>query len=365
MSEVHVYGPAYLDRILRVARPLRKIGQPPIDRSVDGDLEPGEGLALLDEAGTILRFALPAGWPGPFGVVRLQGNTFDRDMADDGPIPCIAWHDDLGGMGAGYAGAFGGTLMCALGSVGDPTSDEVARLLGSSGVNARPKRIEGKAADWTLLISSGPNGDKLAAGFRGCHAALKPGDLSFQDDGPPRLAIVAGLPNPVSSAVLRAGSAPTIRVFAPAMRNMLDRDIPIAGFVESIDILACNRLEWNSLSGSNSLLGRIPLVLVTDGPVGAEATALVGPGKVESIRVPAFPRSRPPKDTNRAGEAFASALVGTLLSEGWLPGSTSIELLQTALKRGSAAAALVLDREDFGFPGTDEIDRAIAIGRVD
>ncbi|WZO96461.1 carbohydrate kinase family protein [Isosphaeraceae bacterium EP7] len=365
MSEVHVYGPAYLDRVLRIDRPLHTAGQQPVDRSADGSLEPGPGLALLDDAGTLLRIDLPQDWPGPFGVVRVRGITLDRQTAGNGPIPSIGWHDDLGGMGAGYASALCGTLVCALGPETDSLSGDVLRMLKISGIDARPIQISGKEADWTLLISSGPHGDKLAAGFRGCHAALKPGDLWIDDDRPPRLTVVAGLPNPLSSFVLRDANAPTIRVFAPAMRNMVDRACPLADFAGSIDILACNRLEWESLAESGSLPGLIPVVIVTDGPEGAQAIVRAESGEVESIRLPAFPRTHPPRDTNRAGEAFASSFVRKLLAEGWTPGPVPLNLLRGAMLRASAAAALVLDRERFGFPDTFEVERAVALGRVD
>ena len=47
-----VFGPAYLDRVLRVDRPLRERRDgPPIDQSVDGRLEFGPGLTLIDPGG--------------------------------------------------------------------------------------------------------------------------------------------------------------------------------------------------------------------------------------------------------------------------------------------------------------------------
>ena len=78
-----------------------------------------------------------------------------------------------------------------------------------------------------------------------------------------------------------------------------------------------------------------------------------------------FPRSRPPRDTNRAGEAFAATLLGTLLQEGWKPaGGASPDLIRLAALRASASAALVLDRAEFGFPSPSEIDEAILVGKV-
>lgn len=64
-----VFGPAYLDRVLRVDRPLvaPALG-PPIDQSVDGSLgfAGGRNLELVDPAGYTIEIALPPGWPdGP------------------------------------------------------------------------------------------------------------------------------------------------------------------------------------------------------------------------------------------------------------------------------------------------------------
>ena len=39
-------------------------------------------------------------------------------------------------------------------------------------------------------------------------------------------------------------------------------------------------------------------------------------------------------------------------------------VIRTAAERASAAAALVLDRVDFGFPGPAEIDAALRAGRI-
>ena len=82
--------------------------------------------------------------------------------------------------------------------------------------------------------------------------------------------------------------------------------------------------------------------------------------------VPAFPRHRPPRDTNRAGEAYAATLLSTLLEHGWNAGSGVIDdgLIQSAALRSAAAAALVLDRVGFGFPTGAEIEAALRAGSV-
>ena len=83
-----VFGPAYLDRVLRVDRPLleRRDG-PPIDQSVDGRLEFGPGLTLIDPGGATIEVVLPGDWPGPTGrslplataLRRRRGMASHRD----------------------------------------------------------------------------------------------------------------------------------------------------------------------------------------------------------------------------------------------------------------------------------------------
>ena len=111
---------------------------------------------------------------------------------------------------------------------------------------------------------------------------------------------------------------------------------------------------------------RVSILIVTDGPAGSWARFTRPEGEPGVVRVPAFPRDRPPRDTNRAGEAFAASLVRALLTQGWEPASAVADedLVRRAMQRGSAAAALVLDRADFGFPGAEEIDAALRAGKV-
>ena len=76
---VNVFGPAYLDRVLKVDGPLVDPEQgPPIDQSVDGELGIGEGpgLLLVDSSGGSIVIELPGDWPGPFGRVELRGNLW-------------------------------------------------------------------------------------------------------------------------------------------------------------------------------------------------------------------------------------------------------------------------------------------------
>jgi ribokinase len=165
--------------------------------------------------------------------------------------------------------------------------------------------------------------------------------------------------------VLRAPGA-GLRFFAPTMRNMLDRECSVASFAGSIDILSCNRLEWEALEDREEVAWQLSILVVTDGLHGSTVRFTTPAGDAGRIRIAAFPRDRPPRDTNRAGEAYAAALVGYLLDQGWQAAQGVVEqgLIGLAAERGSAAAALVLDRIDFGFPDGNEIDAALRSGRV-
>jgi ribokinase len=363
-----VYGPAYLDRVLRVDAPLLApdLGGP-IDQSMDGALERQDEeprIELHDDFGLAFVIKTPASWPGPFGIIRLTGTLLPRDVRPSlRSLEGISWHDDLGGMGAGFAAALGGTLVSALGDTEDLTSKTIESHVRKHGISHRPIRVAGRAADWTLLLTSGPHGDKLAIGFRGCHAAVE----SFVSDHDARLIVVAGLPIARCEAVLPPPSDPkSVRLYAPSLKSISD---PIDhGWIILADVLCCNLHEWNSLHQDfrARLQEMVPLIAVTDGPRGVH---IRGGGRHRNrfaFDIPAFPRAQPPRDTNRAGEAFAATLVGTLLNGGWQPRVIRpTDELRRAAIRASAAAALVLDMEQFGFPTDAEIDAAVARGIVD
>ncbi len=106
---------------------------------------------------------------------------------------------------------------------------------------------------------------------------------------------------------------------------------------------------------------------MTDGPDGSTVRYTTTGGEAQQIYVPAFPRRRPPRDTNRAGESYAATLLATLLDHGWDAASGVVDdgLVRQAAQRAAAAAALVLDRVDFGFPTDAEIDAALVARAVD
>ncbi len=358
-----VFGPAYLDRVIRVDRPLvdPALGGRPLDGSVDGRrIEEGEGLTLLDPLGSRIVVELPEGWPGPRGTIGLSRPLSERAAGWSRAVRGVAWADDLGGMGSGFAAALGGDLVSALGPEDDPGSRAVAGLLARSGIRHHPIRIGVAEADWTLLVTSGKFGDKLPVGFRGCHASLT--GLGPWAGRPCKLRVVAALPNRLAAEALRGPAE--VRAFAPALRNMIDRDPPVSSFVDAIDVLSCNRGEWESLDDREQVAWQVSILAVTDGPDGATVRFTTPDGDAGLVQVPAFPRARPPRDTNRAGEAFASTLLATLLGAGWTPGVTPPDLARLAAERASAASALVIGRDEFGFPTPAQVDEALRDGRV-
>jgi ribokinase len=365
---VLVFGPAYLDRVLRVDRPLIADEQaPPIDQSVEGEWKFADRgtIAVLSPDGSVIEIDPPPGWPGPWGEVRLRSSVpvgANRRHSVQG----IGWLDDLGGMGAGYAASMDGSLHSALGPESDANSRAVSERLEHYRIDHHPIRVAGRTADWTLLITSGEFGDKLPVGFRGCHDAIDPEDLAHRAATACDLRVVAALPNRLAERVLAADGAQT-RLFAPAMRNMTDREHPLDRFAHRVDILCCNRAEWSALDDRSAIASRVPIVAVTDGPRGIDIQFTNPDGDTDRIHVPAFPRARPPRDTNRAGEAFASTMVATLLDRGWEGTSRVVgeRLVRTAAEQAAAAAALVLERMEFGFPTAEEVATAVRTGRVE
>ncbi len=165
-------------------------------------------------------------------------------------------------------------------------------------------------------MTSGEHGDKLPVGFRGCHAALEAQAFDCWLPMPCDLRVVAGLPNRLAARILAAPGA-GCRLFAPALRNMIDHEVRVSSFAGSIDVLCCNRGEWETLDDREEVAWRVSILVVTHGPSGSRARFTTREGEPGDVWVPAFPRDRPPLDTNRAGESFAATFIATLRSRGW------------------------------------------------
>ena len=117
-------------------------------------------------------------------------------------------------------------VSCSACSGGKTTRSvgSVSGLLELDGVRNRPVRVAA-GADWTLLLTSGPFGDKLPVGFRGCHASVGSLESAVREAGECDLRVVAALPNRLAAQVLRDEGA-GVRLFAPSTRNMKDGEVP-------------------------------------------------------------------------------------------------------------------------------------------
>src|SRR5207253_2559325 len=106
------------------------------------------------------------------------------------------------------------------------------------------------------------------------------------------LRVLAGLPNRLAAQALAAPGA-RVRFFAPAARNVADRETPVASFAEAVDVLACNNAEWQAMPPieRDAILTRVPLAAVTDGPRGSWVHLHAAGGVHEVITVAALPRS--------------------------------------------------------------------------
>ena len=119
MRRIVVYGPAYLDRVVHVDRPLLREGV--IDGSFEGTITGSAPHWIIRDAqGRVLNVERPAS--GQSGECNDSIIALDRPLSDRGeigPRTVIEFSDsfDLGGMGSGYAKAFGGELISALGPV--------------------------------------------------------------------------------------------------------------------------------------------------------------------------------------------------------------------------------------------------------
>jgi len=360
MRNILIFGPAYLDRVLRTDAPL--IPGERFDGSLDGVTDGDGGAACLtDRSGFSIVLDGIDGTSRPLGEVRVDGLFGGESPFDNHTVGVVSDTDHLGGMGAGYARALGGTLISALGPVGDPIGDRVSALLAAQRIDHRPIHVADQTSDWSLIVSSREFGDKLAIGFRGCHSSVN--NLGITQHAPPcDLLVVASLPNRLVAQALDCPAR--LRLVAPAMRNARDTSPALASLACRFDVLSLNRGEWEATADRASIREKTPIVIVTDGPDGCAVSFRNQDGETNTLNFPAFPRNHPPRDTNRAGEAFASSFVSILMDHGWTSGPSDPNLIREAATRGSAAAALVLDREDFGF-GTDaEINAALERGSV-
>jgi ribokinase len=349
-----VFGPAYLDQVIRIGEP---IADHPVDLGCDGFLEPGTAgrLEIVCPNGSSIVLTRLNGGGVPAG--RLITAVDVLPVGSNREIAAVETLQDLGGMGAGYAAALGGRLISALAGSSDPITQFVRKELSRHGIDHIPVVFDTMSnADTTIIVTSGKYGDKLPVGLRGCHSAITSETLLYPERA--RQVVVASLSNALMHVVLMKYPS-AIRVLAPSARNCRDRMYPLGNLAESTDVLALNRAEWGNLSEHDrqAFEKSDAVISITQGPEGAEISWRGLGGARNRHFEPAFPRQRPPVDTNRAGEAFAANLLIALSeSDRFLERkSMTDESVGAAARRAAAAAGLVIDLPFFGFPKIDEV----------
>jgi ribokinase len=365
-SSILVYGPAYLDIILRVAEPL---ADPALDGGSDAEL------VRDDCRSDSLTIRCPNG-------STLTITNLDPDQHPTGTA--IARHDclpngyalrtaaaetslDLGGMGAGFAAALGGRLVSAIPARDDAAKAQVLAAIRAAGIDHRPVAVDVPNADRTIIVSSGPHGDKLPLGLRGCHAAMT-ATLAFEP-GVWGIVVAASLQNDLLAHLLKKHPH-SLRVLAPTSRNCRDREIPIGSMADSVDLLVCNVGEWDSMNFDDrkAWQSSAAILSITDGPNGGIISYWSeNAGTRISHHEPAFPRSVPPVDTNRAGEAYAAGLVRGLVERGWSIDRRTVaqRQIREAAHEAAAAAGLVIGMAEFGFPDDEQVSAAIRAGKIE
>lgn len=365
--KVLVYGPAYLDLVIRVGRPLVRPGAAPLDRSVDGvffinDQTSTSTLELVDtnQKRLILTGLHPA--KHPTGTLRLSHPALDFSEIELEPLEIAG---DLGGMGAGYAAAMKGTLVSALAGRDDYARHMIETAIAENEIVHKPVIIPDVSTDCTLIVSSGPHGDKLPVGLRGCHARLHANQMHLKGDWD--VVVAASMHNELISELL-AQHKNCLRVLAPATRNCRERTTRLGLLSRLADFMSLNQYEWEEIEKDDrrSWLAGDAIICVTKGPEGAEISWKNDFGERAFHHVPVFPRSEPPVDTNRAGEAFAAFFLNELWRRGWSKACPRVtqEMIQGAARAGSAAAGLTINMRAFGFPTGSELAGAIERGSV-
>ena len=265
-------------------------------------------------------------------------------------------------------------LIGALGPEGRPDLEPKGRseltCCAKAGVTPSPDPgVECKSADWTSADHQRRARRQAPDRLPRLPRARPPRPRSrWSGHESVPLRVVAALPNRLARRGPRRPGQ-EIRAFAPSLRNMLDRDPPVSAFADSIDILCCNRGEWEALADREQVAWQ------RLDPRRHRRARSRGNAPLHDPRG----RSRPPGPNPRLPPVPAPLATPTgpakpspppcwrpCCDHGWAPGpSPHPDLARLAAERASVAAALVLDRVDFGFPRAVQIDEAIRAGRVD
>lgn len=349
-----VFGPAYLDVVVEIDRPL--VAGTLLDQSLPArDSVPREDarIVLTGDNDDCLVFPLSADaapYAADYTLAEPVLARVGHAAAVTGEFPVTHCVAQPGGMGAGYALALGGLLCAPFGegegeefATPDAVGLELMVSLMLQGVPVFPRLIAGCPSDTSLVIIS-PQGDKLAVGVRRTMTRWRPAEadrvLVEQVDG----LVFCGAPNAFVAEVLSWGVAAPV-MCAPALRNVLDMETPLASLAGGIDYLTLNALEWAHLAGREQVRARVPLISVTDGPRGSRL--FLGD---REILIPAV-RVDGPVNANRAGETYGATIFSLLLDA--FPGPITPDQAEMAGQRASERAAAQLSMAGFGFPGED------------
>jgi ribokinase len=351
-SRIMVFGPAYLDRVLTLTHPLLPAADAPsFDQSLPAvSVEPlaEPRVYLCGPSGDALVFHLPPTSACPGMRFTLQEPVLARLCAER-PVPCVTGDYtvesvllQLGGMGAGYAKACHGVLRAPFGA--DETGRLVQTLLQEARIDVAPTILPGCQSDTSLIILS-PRAEKLAVGVRDALRHWRYVDEDYALASKARALIFCGAPNAFAVQILGQGLSAAV-MYAPSMRNIDESVVPLAALTPYIHYLAMNALEWANLADQQSCLQTIPLISVTD---GARGSRVYVHGRVIDIPAVAHPA---PRDTNRAGETYASTLFKALLAvyPDFPHAEIAEDVARWAATAASRQAARQLDITTFDFP---------------
>ncbi len=346
-----VFGPAYLDVVVEIDGPL--VAGTLLDQSLPAhDSTPRDDgrIVLAGDNGDHLVFTLSddvAAYAADYTLAEPVLARVGESVAVTGAFPVTHCVAQPGGMGAGYALALGG-LLCAPFGEGEgeafATPDGVGLELMVSlilqGVPVFPRLISGCPSDTSLVIISS-RGDKLAVGVRRTMTRWRPTaeDRTLVENVD--ALVFCGAPNAFVAEVLSWDFGVPV-MCAPALRNVLDGEMPLADLAGGIDYLTLNALEWAHCAGQEILRAQVPFISVTDGPRGSRLLL-----SDRDIFIPAV-RVDGPVNANRAGETYG-ATVFTLLLDAF-PDPIPPARAEAVGRRASERAAEQLRMAGFGFP---------------
>ncbi|MHB9130578.1 MAG: carbohydrate kinase family protein [Armatimonadota bacterium] len=310
-----VFGPAYLDIIVEVDGPLVP-GDPALflDQSLPAvRFTPADDgvLRLIGPHGDRMTFPLPQEGRDAGGTCEVQEPVLARLLGPATPRRVVAEYSvirfatQLGGMGAGYAKALNGTLRMPLGE--DAVGHRVLAELAQYAISAAPRYLPTCPSDTSLVILA-TRGEKLAVGVREAMVRWLVAEEDRALVAKASALVFCGAPNALMAEVL--SWQPDVPVMcAPALRNVCDQTVPFADLAGGIHYLTMNALEWENLAGREQIRAQVPVITVTDGPMGSRV--LLGG---EEITIPAIPYQGT-ADTNRAGETYGATFFSALLND--------------------------------------------------